>query len=198
MRTGVFGGVFDPPHLGHLLVAGDARQRLSLERVLFVPTFHPHHKHGAVAAFEDRLTMTRLAVKHWPGFEVSNIERKRDGPSYTVDTIAALRRARPGDSLYLIVGADQYRDMKNWHRPRELGRLTRIAVMDRPGTRRPGVFKEHSPRRVRFLPVVQVDICSRDVRDRLAKRGSVRYMLPSAVSGYIERKRLYRNPRQED
>lgn len=198
MRIGVFGGVFDPPHLGHLLVADDARQRLKLGRVLFVPTFRPPHKAGAVAAFEDRLAMTRLAAKDWPGFEVSSIESERNGPSYTVDTIVALRRMHPGDSFYLIMGADQYRGVKGWHRPRELGSLARIAVMDRPGTRRPAVSAEHSPRRVRFLPVVQVDICSHEVRDRLARRKSVRYMLPTAVSGYIERRRLYRNPRQED
>jgi len=198
MRVGVFGGVFDPPHLGHLLAADDCRERLRLERVLFIPSFSPPHKAGAVAAFDQRLAMTRLAVKGWPGFEVSEVERRRNGPSYTVDTIAALRRVFPRDSFYLVMGTDQYRAMKNWHRPGELGRLARIAVMDRPGTRRPPVSPEHSPRRVRFLPVVQVDICSREIRDRLAKRRSVRYMLPTAVSGYIERKRLYRNPRQED
>jgi nicotinate-nucleotide adenylyltransferase len=198
MRIGVFGGVFDPPHLGHLLAADDVRQRLKLDLLLFVPTFRPPHKPGAVADFRDRLAMTRLAVKDWRGHKVSSIESAHDRPSYTVETVAALRRVYPGDSLYLIMGADQYREMDRWHRPREIGRLARIAVMDRPGTRRPPVSSEHSPRRVRFLPVVQVDIRSREIRDRLAKRRSVRYMLPTAVSGYIERKRLYRNPRQED
>ena len=115
MRIGVFGGVFDPPHLGHLLVADDVRQRLALGRVLFVPAFHPPHKAGPAAEYEDRLAMTRLAVADWPGFEVCTIEQRRDGPSYTVDTIAALRRILPRDSFYLIMGADQYGAMKRWH-----------------------------------------------------------------------------------
>ncbi len=193
MRTGVFGGTFDPIHLGHLLVADDVRRRLKLDRVLFVPTFNPPRRAATGAPYADRREMVRRAIRNWPGLEFCGVEEKRAGPSYTVDTLETLRSTRKDDALWLIVGADQYRSMATWHRPDQLTRLARIAVMDRPGVARPKPYRSHNPRRVRFVPVMPVDISAAGVRERLAKRKSVRYMLSSVTSEYVKAKRLYRS-----
>ena len=191
LRLGVFGGSFNPVHLGHLLVADDVRRRLHLDRVLFVPAFRPPHKRGPIAPYRHRLRMVRLATASEPGFEVCRIEEQRPGPSYTVDTLAGLRSQYTGASLYLIVGSDQYREIRTWHRPELLPRLARVVVMSRPGVRRPALFAGHSRRRVMFCPVMPVDISAAAIRARLAKGRSVRYMLPVSVNEYVRRHHLY-------
>jgi nicotinate-nucleotide adenylyltransferase len=191
MRLGVLGGSFNPVHLGHLLVAEDILRQLKLDRVLLIPSFAPPHKRGPLASFADRLAMTRLVVASDPRFEVSDIEERLPVPSYTVSTLAGLRRAGSKDSLYLIVGTDQYVEMERWHRPEMLTRLARVVVMSRPRTPRPRLFKRHSARRVLFRDVMPVAISAALVRSRLASGLSVRYMLPVAASDYIERHRLY-------
>lgn len=190
-RTGVFGGSFDPVHLGHLLVADDVRAKLRLDRVLFVPALHPPHKPGTLAAYRHRRTMLELALRDWPGLEPCDIEAGRPGPSYTIDTLRALRTARDCGSLYLIVGADQYQEMPSWREPGELTRLARLVVVSRPGVRQPGRFSGHRPDRVRFREVIAVDISSALIRSRLANRRSVRYMLSVPVLAYVRRHRLY-------
>ncbi len=192
MRTGVFGGAFDPVHLGHLLVADDVRRRLRLRRVLLVPTFRPPHRGKTAAPYRHRRRMLELAVSGWRELEVCPVEEERPEPSYTVDTLRVLRVRLPDESLHLIVGADQYREMNRWHAPAELVRLARIVVMDRPGVARPRAFRRHPARRIRFVPVLPVDLSAALVRTRLAKRASVEYMLPTVVSDYIATHRLYR------
>ena len=191
LRLGVFGGSFNPIHLGHLLAAGDVRRQLRLDRVLFVPTCRPPHKRGPLAAYRHRLEITRLAISGQPGFELCQVEEERPGPSYTVDTLAALGSRYPGAALYLIIGSDQYREVSSWHRPDLLTGLARVVVVSRPGTRRPAPFPGHDPKRVLFRSVIPVAIAAAAVRARLAKGHSVRYMLPVAVSEYLKRHRLY-------
>jgi nicotinate-nucleotide adenylyltransferase len=195
LRLGVFGGSFDPIHLGHLLVAEDVSRRLRLDRVLFVPTCRPPHKHGPMTPYRHRLAMTRLAIAGEPGFEMCRIEELRPGPSYTVDTLSRLRVLYPGAALYLILGSDQYREMSAWHQPQLLARLARIVVMDRPGAPRSALFQGHDPRQVLFLAIIQVAISAAAIRARLAKGHSVRYMLPVKVSEYVTRHHLYRRPK---
>ncbi len=191
MRTGVFGGSFDPVHLGHLLVAEDARRRLGLDRVLFVPCPRPPHKRRRLAGFRHRVAMLRRALRGRPGLELSLVEDRRPGPHFTVDTLAELHRLYPGDRLFLLLGADQYAGMASWHEPDRLARLARIVVMTRPGTARPPLFAGHPAGRVRFLSVIPVDVSARLVRARLAKGSSVEYILPSSVLAYIKQHRLY-------
>jgi nicotinate-nucleotide adenylyltransferase len=191
MRLGVLGGSFNPIHLGHLLVAEDAMAQLKLDRVLFVPTLVPPHKRGPLAPYEDRLAMTGMATASDPRFEASPVEEDLPAPSYTVGTLAELARTHHQDSLYLIVGGDQYAEMGRWHRPEMLTRLARIVVVSRPGVARPRLFNDHDPRRVLFRDVMPVAISAALVRSRLAIGQSVRYMLPVAVSEYIKRHRLY-------
>jgi len=194
LRLGVFGGSFNPIHLGHLLVADDVRRQLRLDRVLFVPTFCPPHKRGPMVPYRHRLAMTRLATADEPGFELCRIEEQRPGPSFTVDTLAGLRAMYRGARLYLIVGADQYREVRTWHRPALLTRLARVVVMSRPDIKRPALFAGHNPRRVLFRTVIPVAIAAAAIRARLAKGHSVRYMLPVSADEYIRRHRLYRGP----
>jgi len=195
LRLGVFGGSFNPIHLGHLLVADDVRRRLRLDRVLFVPSRRPPHKHGPITPYRHRLAMTRLAIAGEPGFELCRIEELRPGPSYTVDTLTELGSLFPGTALFLVVGSDQYREISGWRRPQLLTRLARVVVMNRPGIPRPALFPGHDPRRVLFRAVIQIAISAATVRARLAKGHSVRYMLPVEVSEYVTRHRLYRRPK---
>lgn len=194
LRVGVFGGSFDPIHLGHLLAADDVRRQLRLDRVLFIPTCHPPHKRGPLTSYRQRLAMTRLATGGAPGFELCRIEESRPGPSYTVDTLRELQSLYPGAALYLVVGSDQYRDMASWHRPDLLADLARVVVMSRPGVEQPRLFPGHDPKRVLFLTIIPVGISAAAIRARLAKGCSVRYMLPVRVAEYVRRHRLYRRP----
>ncbi|MBN2465055.1 nicotinate (nicotinamide) nucleotide adenylyltransferase [candidate division WOR-3 bacterium] len=194
VRLGVFGGSFNPVHFGHLLVADDVREQLRLDRMLFIPAFRPPHKRGPIVPYRHRLAMTRLAVAGQPGFELCPIEEARSGPSYTADTLRELRSRYPGAMLYLAVGSDQYRDVASWHRPGELTELARIVVMSRPEIARPPLFRGHDPRRVLFRAVIPVGISAAQIRARLAKGRSIRYMLPVRVAEYVRRHRLYRGP----
>jgi len=191
-RLGVFGGSFDPIHLGHLLVVGDIRRQLRLDRVLFVPTWHPPHKQGPMTPYRHRLAMTKLAIAGEPGFELCRIEELRSGPSYTVDTLARLKALYSCAAFYLVVGSDQYQGISGWRQPQLLARLARVVVMSRPGTARPALFPSHDPRRVLFRGVIPVAISAAAVRARLAKGRSVRYMLPVRVNEYVTRHHLYR------
>ncbi len=190
-RLGVFGGTFDPPHLGHLALAEWACDALGLTRVLFVPAARPPHKPaGALSASRHRVAMVRLAVRGNPRFAVSTLELEREGPSYTVDTLRALRAAHPRARLYLIVGADTLADIPHWHEADRVRRLATLAVAGRPGARAAG-----RGRGVVALDNPPLDIASRAVRARARRGQSVRYMVPDAVARYIAAHRLYRAPR---
>jgi nicotinate-nucleotide adenylyltransferase len=194
LRLGIFGGSFNPIHFGHLLAADDVRSQLRLDRVLFIPTWHPPHKRRPLTPYLHRLAMTRLAVDGQPGFELCPIEESRPGPSYTVDTLRELHSLYPGAALYLIVGSDQYRDVASWHRPDLLTSLARVVVMSRPGVEQPTLFPGHDSKRVLFRPIIPVGISAAAIRARLAKGRSIRYMLPVRVAEYARRHRLYRRP----
>jgi len=193
-RLGVFGGSFDPIHLGHVLVADDVRRQLRMDHVLVIPTWRPPHKRGPLSSYRHRLEMTRLATIGVPGFEACAVEQDRPGLSYTVDTLAELRSQHRGSSFYLIVGSDQYRDVASWQRPDLLTRLARVVVASRPGVEQPALFPGHDPKRVLFRSIIPVGISAAAVRARLAKGRSVRYMLPVRVAEYVRRHRLYRSP----
>jgi nicotinate-nucleotide adenylyltransferase len=145
--------------------------------------------------------MTERAVAGWPGLQVRAVEHTLPAPSYTVETLAALKRNFPRASLYLLLGRDQYADVGRWHRPAALTRLARIVVMNRPGVPRPRPCRLHRRTRVRFLDVIPVDIAAASVRSRLEQGKSVRYLVPAAVEDYIRSRDLYRKPatnRQEE
>jgi nicotinate-nucleotide adenylyltransferase len=133
VRIGLFGGTFDPVHLGHLRAAESAREALGLDRVAFLPSALPPHRPRPLSPAADRLAMARLATEGHPCFESWDLELRRPGPSYTVDTVAALAHERPDDRFVLIVGADTWPEMPGWREPRRLFSLVEVAVTDRPG-----------------------------------------------------------------
>jgi len=190
-RIGVFGGTFDPPHLGHLIVARDVAEALDLDGVLWIPTGRPSHKEGGDLSPADvRLRMTEAATADTRLFEVSELELERDGVSYTVDTLRALREQRPDTRFHLILGADQFGAFASWREPVAVARLAGLAVMDRDGvaaeTLDPGIPVEYA-----VVPVTRIDISSTEVRRRVADGSSVRYLVPDAVRRIIEDYGLY-------
>lgn len=195
-RIGVFGGTFDPPHVGHLALAEWAREALALDRVLFVPAGTPPHKRAARADADHRVTMTRLAVRGNEAFAVSMVEVRRAGPSYTADTIAAIAADEPGARLWLLMGADMYATFDQWVRPEEIAARATLAVALRPGTRRPRASRVAARGLgVTWLANPALEVSSSAVRARARAGRSLRYLVPDAVARYVEEFRLYRGTR---
>lgn len=198
MRLGLFGGTFDPIHLGHLVLAEQCREALALDRVWFVVTAMPPHKSGERTSVAHRLEMARLAVAGHPAFEVSEIEARSPGPHYSVETLGEVHRERPDDDLYFLIGADSLVDLPGWRRPDAIARLSTIVVVNRPGVDRDPADLAALPdlgpgtRPLRAVTVPPIGISSTDLRRRLAAGRSVRFMVPRGVEAYIEAHRLYR------
>ena len=190
MKIGLMGGSFDPIHLGHLRAAENAREALSLDEVLFVPAASPPHKLDLrLSPARDRLAMVELATAGNPSFVASDVELRRAGPSYTADTLAELKRERPEDELFLIVGSDTLGEMASWHEPARIFALSTIAVASRPGV--DGTLASPPQARVVRVEGPGLFLSASEVR-RLVREGrSVRYLVPEAVSHYITRHRLY-------
>ena len=202
MRWGVLGGTFDPIHFGHLRLAGDCLEALSLDKVLFVPAGEPWLKVGrGVTAGLHRLRMVELAIGDYPTFGVLDWEVARPGPSYTVDTLARLR-AEQGDDLelYFILGVDALADFPRWKEPERVLELARLAVVQRPGygalvgggivagvKARYGGYAD----RIGLLDVAGLAISATDLRRRAALGLSLRYRTPAAVGGYAREWGLY-------
>lgn len=190
-RIGVFGGTFDPPHTGHLIVAADVAAALDLEHVRFVPNAVPPHKrHSVCAAAAFRLAMVRAAIRGNPRFVADDIELRRPGPSYTVETLAALGEQHPGAELYFMIGVDALREFATWHQPGRIPRLARVAGLTRSGD------SAVAPAWLPVIPVqvTRVDITATDIRRRVREGESIRYLVPGAVRDIIIREGLYQNP----
>lgn len=192
MRIGVFGGCFDPIHLGHLLVADDTRRKLNLNQVLFIPSFHPPHRAAPLTPYLHRKAMVKAAIKDHPLFALCDIEENLPGPSYTINTLSELHRLFPRDRIYLIIGYDQYWTIKTWFKAEEIIKWARLVVISRPGFNQPPLFLGHNRGQVLFLEVIPVAIAAADVRARIAKGMSIRYLVPSVVCHYIYQHNLYR------
>jgi nicotinate-nucleotide adenylyltransferase len=203
MRIGILGGSFDPVHLGHLGVARAVADAIGLERVLLIPAAQaPLRDAGVRATGAQRAEMLRLAVGDLAGregerrLEVNEMELRRGGVSYTVDTLRALRAERPGDEFIWIVGADQLERFGSWREPEELARLAEWAVYARPGHAWEKLAATPVPglrvRRVEAAAGALWDISSSEARDRLARGEDVRGLLPDKVIEYIRESGLYR------
>jgi nicotinate-nucleotide adenylyltransferase len=196
-RTAVLGGSFNPIHYGHLLLADDVVELLGLDRVLFVPAARPPHKPNAdLAPAPDRYAMVELAIAGHPTFAVSDVEFRRSGPSYTIDTLEAL--GIPREQLFLIVGSETFLDLLSWRSPRRVADLAQLAVVPRVGS----AFDVESAavrkvvHEIGHEPVVvrasSLPISASDLRRRVREGRSIAYRLPEAVGAYIRAKRLYR------
>jgi nicotinate-nucleotide adenylyltransferase len=213
VRLGILGGTFNPVHVAHLRVAEEVREALGLDRVLFVPSGDPPQKSEGLAPARERLEMVRLAVLGEPAFEALDLEVARPGLSYTADTLAALREASPESELWFILGTDQFRRLDTWSRPESVAGQANLAVVHRPGEQ-PGELRDLVPpsladqfeaaqgsseqlvhasgHAVRAVPITRLDISSTDVRARIARGESIRYLVPERVLEYIEKRGLYR------
>ncbi len=197
MRIGILGGTFDPPHIGHLVIAEEARERLGLARVYFVPARQPPHKmHETVTPLQDRIEMLRLALDENAFFTLSLVEANRPGPSYTVDTIRELRREfPPASELFFIMGMDSLERLPTWHEPRQLIEMCRLAVLRRPGYAADlNALEEQIPglkSRVVFIPAPELEISSTDLQARVRAGHSIEYMVPGGVAEYIQEHHLY-------
>lgn len=194
MKVGVLGGTFDPIHLGHLAAARAAMDCARLDRVLFVPAGTPPHRGPAVASAEQRLEMCRLAIDEEKGFEVSDVEMRRSGRSYTADTLRELSRERPGDQLFLVLGWDAARLFSTWHEPEAVRRLATVVVVSRPGSASPDaaalVAAGLDPAKTVLCVRPTPDISGSTLRRAIANGEDVRD-LPAAVERYIAKNRLY-------
>jgi nicotinate-nucleotide adenylyltransferase len=188
VRVGIFGGSFDPVHLGHLQVAERARDQLALDEVRFIPArTQPLKPEGPRAALEDRVAMLRAAIAGRAGFTLDLRELDRPGPSYTIDTLRALRLERPRDELFLLIGADAARDLPRWREGSELGRFATLVAVPRRG-----VEASALPAGVTLLDMPPVDISATAIRAAASAGRPLGGQVPEAVAGYIAARGLYR------
>ncbi len=215
-KLGILGGTFNPIHYGHLAAAEEVRNRLTLDRILFIPSSLPPHKlDEEVPQAVHRMEMVRLAVAENPAFEPSDIEIKRGGRSYTIDTIEELLRMHPQSELYFITGLDSFLEIQTWHRWQNLLALCKFVVLSRPGYRfvdlakidflksaareldglENGLRKQaavHSGAFAIYLEMIPLyDISSTDIRRRVKEGKSIKYLLPDSVENYIIKNKLY-------
>jgi nicotinate-nucleotide adenylyltransferase len=185
-KIGIFGGTFDPIHHGHLILARDAREQLGLDSVIFVPAaISPHKLRLKPAAAESRMEMLRAAIEGESYFCLDTMELDRPGPSYTVETMEALKAREPDAEFVCLIGEDNVVQLPSWHRFSDLSKMVAFAVLDRTG-----VESTHP------YPIIRrhLDISATDIRKRVARGESIRYLVPPAVQEIIRKRQLYREP----
>jgi nicotinate-nucleotide adenylyltransferase len=188
VKIGIFGGTFNPVHLGHLILADEVREKMHLDRIIFVPTYLPPHKDTrGIAPASDRYKMIELSIKGNKYFSVSDAEIKRDGRSYTIDTIKEFKRAFPDEELYFITGSDLLNYLEEWKDLSEIIKMVKFIVATRPG-----YPLEKIPAYIQTVAIRAVDISAFQVRNCIKENKSFRYLVPEAVYGYIVKKRLYK------
>jgi nicotinate-nucleotide adenylyltransferase len=211
MAVGIFGGTFDPVHMGHLRVAEEIREIFSLEKIFFVPGgIPPHKRQRKITGAEERLLMVRSAVKGNRFFTVSEIEIKRNGPSYTIDTLRDFEKRF--NTLYFLIGIDAFSEIDTWHLYRELFYHTNFIVMTRPfGAKKTladmlpddvkkdfrksndSSYVHKSGKKIHLHDITQIDISSTKIKELLKKHRSIRYLVPASVEKIIHERGLYRN-----
>lgn len=213
MKLGILGGTFDPIHLGHLRVAEEIVEDLGLKKVYIIPSAAPPHKTGRlVTPFRHRLAMALLATKDVPLLEVMDLESKRQGPSYSIETLKELNTIfRPDPDLFFIIGVDAFLEIKTWKEYRDLFNYTNFVIIERPGYEyiKLGQFIKtlglklgkidipndciaHGTKNILIKKTTHLDISSTDIRKRIAKEKSIRFLTPSRVYQYISQKGLYK------
>ena len=195
---GLFGGTFDPPHIGHLILSAETSAQLGLDRLLWILTPNPPHKQGQpITPLEHRLAMVELAISDNCRFELSTVEIDRPGPHYALDTVKIISEQNPAADLVYLMGGDSLRDLPAWHRPIDLvAELCFIGVMRRPGDSidLPALEKiiPGLAAKVRYVDAPLLDIAAHEIRQRVADGRPFRYFLPPAVYDYIVEHNLYR------
>ncbi len=188
MRIGILGGTFNPVHIGHLILAEEAREKLGLDKVIFVPAALPPHKDNLnIALAADRLKMLRLAVASNKYFTVSDIEIKRQGRSYTIDTLKVFQAKYPRDELYFIIGSDLLKYLGEWKDLKQILSMVKFVAATRPG-----YPLEDMPPYIHTLPIRAVDVSGFEVRQCIAQNKSFGYLVTDKVFDYIKKRKLYK------
>jgi len=188
MKIGILGGTFNPIHIGHLILAEEAREKLRLDKIIFVPAYLPPHKDSSdIAPANARIAMVKIALKGNSYFLVSDSEIKRDGRSYTIDTLRELKEIYPCDELHFIIGSDLLRYLEEWKDLDEIMRMVKFIAATRPG-----YPLEKIPSHISTLPIRAVDVSGFEVRQAIKEGRSFRYLVTEGVFRYINRKGLYR------
>ena len=196
-KLGIFGGTFDPPHLGHMILAAEAADQLALDKVLWMLAPNPPHKQGeAITAFAKRAEMVQACIQQELKFELSRLENERPGPHYSSDTLKILREIYPDDEITLLIGGDSLIYMPTWHEPQlVMERIDALGVMQRPGENFDWVALENTfPRiqtKLRMIDAPLLEISSTEIRERAASGHHFRYYLEDAVYQIIKTSRLY-------
>lgn len=199
-RIGIFGGTFDPVHLGHLIMADQCREQAELDQVWFIPAARPPHKQDRpLTGFVHRAEMLALAIAGMPAFRVDELEKDRPGPSYTAETLQELQGRHPDTRFALLLGSDCLPDLPGWKNPTRIIELAELLVFSRPGwslraeeeVRQSLNLAAETPFRLRVIHAPLIDIASHDLRERVAHHRSIRFLVPRAVECYIEEKKLY-------
>jgi nicotinate-nucleotide adenylyltransferase len=202
LRIGVFGGAFDPVHLGHLIVAEQSREQANLDQVWFVPAARPPHKQDQpLAPFAQRVEMLGLALAGQPAFRIDELEKDRPGLSYTADTLEELRRRHPDHEWALIIGSDCLPDLPHWHEPVRIVQAAELLIVARPGwtiwmpeqLRSALKLAADRPLRQKVVQTPIFSLSSSDLRQRVAHGRSIRYLVPRPVECYVETHHLYRD-----
>ena len=206
MRIGIFGGSFDPIHLGHLILAEQAREQARLDEVWFIPSaIAPHKRSGPAASDRQRLEMVQLAIAGHSAFQAKDIEINRGGTSYTVDTLESLTQLHPNDEFFLLMGGDSLDQFRSWREPERICQLAIPLVYFRHGSPQSldalrGLMKPERFATVSSAAIVSrlIEISSTDLRQRAASGQSLRYLVPRSVEMYVENQKLYRDAPQQN
>jgi nicotinate-nucleotide adenylyltransferase len=196
-KIGIFGGTFDPPHLGHLILASEALEQLKLDHLLWMMTAMPPHKDvSEITPLEQRLELTRAAIAGFSQFELSTLEIDRPGPHYSVDTVALVKKAQPNAQIYFLMGEDSLRDLPIWHEPdRMIAMCEGLGIMRRPGSET--LLKElessfpNIQQKVIWFNTPMVEISSHDIRQRIKEKRTYRFFIPDAVYKLIQGNNYY-------
>jgi nicotinate-nucleotide adenylyltransferase len=200
LRIGIFGGTFDPVHLGHLILAEQCREQAKLDQVWFVPALLPPHKQDwTLTPFAQRVEMLALAIAGQPAFRIEELEKERPGPSYTVDTLDTLHARHPDHSWHLLIGSDTQADLPLWRQPERIVQLAELLIMVRPDhvVLAPEQLKaslrlaNEVQFKQRLIDAPLIEISSSDLRRRVSEGRSLRFMVSRAVECYIHDKQLY-------
>lgn len=185
-KIGIFGGTFDPPHVGHLFIANEILSELSLDEIWFMPNQEPPHKQKSMnVSNDDRVHMLRLSIQHHPKFRLETIELEREGRSYTVETMKLLTKRYPDDQFYFIIGADMIEYLPKWYKIEELVELVTFVGVNRPN------FSHQTNYPIIFVDIPEIGISSSDIRKRLQSGRTVRYHMHESVEKYIKEHGLY-------
>jgi nicotinate-nucleotide adenylyltransferase len=191
-KIGILGGTFDPIHMGHLVLAEQVREKFQLERVIFIPCASPPHKtEQELSLADDRFEMTKLALEGNPYFFVSDIELKREGLSYTVETLRELKEFYRDSEIYFLTGSDVLDEITTWKNPEEIYKLAKIVIGVRPGFDKFDP-ENHFAKKSIIVEITGIDISSTQIREKVRKGESIKYLVPSKVEEYIKNRNLYK------